>query len=245
MGALMKVLTAIRWMLIVSALAIASLFVTWRLLAAVDFAYPVLYDVVGIDRTIARYGPENRVRPGFHETTRGERERVFAAIAEAVRQNGEGLDALTYRAADGRALGALLTEAEIVHLNDVARLVTRFEQAGWLSLAVLAALLLSARLRGEHPPRGRGLALGAAIGLGILLAALFIIGPESVFYWLHVQVFPAGHQWFFYYQESLMSMMMRAPVLFGAIAAIWLPLAVCATVLGFLLIRRLLGVAPG
>jgi hypothetical protein len=31
-------------------------------------------------------------------------------------------------------------------------------------------------------------------------------------------VFPEGHQWFFYYQDSLMSTLMKAPYLFGYIA---------------------------
>ena len=35
---------------------------------------------------------------------------------------------------------------------------------------------------------------------------------------MHEWVFPAEHQWFFYYQESLMTVLMKAPDLFGAIA---------------------------
>ncbi|MDZ7747429.1 MAG: hypothetical protein U5K43_00040 [Halofilum sp. (in: g-proteobacteria)] len=53
---------------------------------------------------------------------------------------------------------------------------------------------------------------------------MFAVGPVDLFYWLHEQVFPPDHQWFFHYQESLMSMMMRAPDLFGAIAVLWLAL---------------------
>jgi len=35
---------------------------------------------------------------------------------------------------------------------------------------------------------------------------------------LHVLIFPADHQWFFYYQDSLMSTLMKAPDLFAGIA---------------------------
>ncbi|PSQ92077.1 MAG: DUF1461 domain-containing protein, partial [Proteobacteria bacterium SW_6_67_9] len=69
------------WAVFAVALALASLHVTWRALAAADFAYPVLYDVLGLGATIDRYGPANDVRPGFHRPSRAERERIFAAIA--------------------------------------------------------------------------------------------------------------------------------------------------------------------
>jgi hypothetical protein len=54
---------------------------------------------------------------------------------------------------------------------------------------------------------------------------VWVVGPVQVFYVLHELVFPAGHEWFFYYQDSLMSMMMQAPNLFGPIAVLWLVLA--------------------
>jgi hypothetical protein len=54
--------------------------------------------------------------------------------------------------------------------------------------------------------------------IGVILA---VIGPKAVFTQLHIWVFPAEHKWFFYYQDSLMSTMMHAPILFGGIAAQW------------------------
>ncbi len=45
-----------------------------------------------------------------------------------------------------------------------------------------------------------------------------LIGPTKVFYWGHEVVFPENNQWFFYYEDSLMSTMMKAPALFGPIA---------------------------
>jgi hypothetical protein len=35
---------------------------------------------------------------------------------------------------------------------------------------------------------------------------------------MHIFVFPDNHQWFFYYQDSLMSTLMKAPDLFAGIA---------------------------
>ncbi len=49
---------------------------------------------------------------------------------------------------------------------------------------------------------------------------LLISGPEAVFYQFHIWLFPADHEWFFYWQDSLMSTLMKAPVLFGGIAVV-------------------------
>jgi hypothetical protein len=46
---------------------------------------------------------------------------------------------------------------------------------------------------------------------------VWALGAKKVFYQLHVWIFPEGHQWFFYYQESLMSTLMKAPDLFAGI----------------------------
>lgn len=217
---------------------LSSLFVAWRALAAVDFAYPVLYDALELGATIERYGPDNDVRPGFHRTTRAERERVFAEIAEAIRHDGAGLTKLRYRAPDGRVLGRVLTEAEVQHLNDVAGLVRRFERVGWGALGGLVALAATAGARGWRPPRARYFGAGAAAVLSGSAALILALGPTDVFYWLHERVFPPDHQWFFYYQESLMSMMMRAPDLFGAVAVIWLALALLIGAVSFWSIDR-------
>jgi len=53
---------------------------------------------------------------------------------------------------------------------------------------------------------------------GGLALASFDVGEGGLFAWLHEQVFPPGHQWFFYYQESLMTTLMKAPHLFGPVA---------------------------
>ena len=232
---------AVRWTLFTLALAVASLFLGWRALAAVDFAYPVFYDLLDLGETIERYGPQNDVRPGFHRTSRAERERVFAAIAHAIRHGGAGLDEIEYFAPDGRVIGRLLTAAEIRHLQDVAHLVSGFERLGWIALVVLAALVAAARLRREKPPPARHFTLGTVLIVSVIAGGVLVAGPVRVFYWLHEQVFPPDHQWFFYYQESLMSMMMRAPDLFGAIAVVWLVLALAVGGLGVWGTGRLLG----
>lgn len=212
----------LRWILLALTVVVASLFVSWRLLAAFDFAYPWLHGLLEIEATVAEYAPRNEQRSGFEHTGAAEHARLFGAIVDAVRDHGAGLEDIVYRTPDGEVLGPLLTAAEIRHLQDVARLVSAFERLGWMSLVLCIALGVSAGLRRERPPSPIAL-LG---GLGAVIAAatvvVFLLGPVEVFYWLHTRIFPPDHQWFFWYEESLMSTLMQAPNLFGAIAVIWL-----------------------
>jgi hypothetical protein len=60
--------------------------------------------------------------------------------------------------------------------------------------------------------------------IAALIAAVLIIGSKKVFYYLHTWIFPPEHPWFFYYQDSLMTTLMKAPDLFGLIAALLLAL---------------------
>ncbi len=114
-------------------------------------------------------------------------------------------------------MGRLLTSAEITHLNDVARLVSVLRP-----LAVLLSIGGSLWLRSKAPVLpGRELLFFSAGVMVIITVVLVTVGAENLFYQLHRWLFPADHQWFFYYEESLMSMMMQEPNLFGAIAVIW------------------------
>lgn len=203
---------------------LAALYLAWRSLAAVDFLYPVLYEPAGIGEHIDTFGPKNRYKQGFEQTGRAEREALFAAIAKSIRNHGRGLESLTYHGPDGTALG-LLRSPEIVHLRDVARLVHFLEIAGLMALALLAFQIVVLRRQQRQLP-GAGRLFGiTAVGVLGVAALVTAFGPRKVFYALHELAFPADHQWFFYYQDSLMSTMMKAPFLFGYIAVALVTLA--------------------
>lgn len=205
------------WLLLPAA-ALAALWLAWRCLALVDFLYPAFYGPLEIGQHIDRFGPQNRYRSGFETTSRDERERLFGAIVDAIHESGRGLESLEYRDAEGRAIDRLLREPEILHLQDVARLIDRIAPVGWLAAAWTAVhMLLIRALAWPVPPLRRLLAasLGVSAAATVLVLA---IGPQRVFYRLHDLVFPPENPWFFYYQDSLMSTMMKAPDLFGAIA---------------------------
>ncbi len=212
-------------LLLMPAAALAALWLAWRGLAMVDFAYPVFYRVMDIHGHIQQFGPENRFRTGFETTTPEERARLFGAIVDAIHDDGRGLAELRYHGPDGKEIAPLLHEAEIIHLQDVARLVNTLAPAGWLALAwTLVHLGLIYARAWPVPPLGRMVASSLLV-VGLGTAALLIAGFRDVFYALHEWIFPEEHQWFFYYQDSLMSTMMKAPWLFAGIGALLLVVA--------------------
>jgi hypothetical protein len=227
------------WAVVLLAALPASLLASWQLLASADFLYPFWYGMIGIDRTIAEYGPENRYRAHFELTTREERYRLFSAIVKAIHHDGQGLEGLTYHDARGRPVAPLLRSPEITHLRDVSRLVDGLYHLGEVAFVVwIVALVWLRRLHQAPPPLGPYLA-----GMGLVTAGLSVVviavGPTKVFYTAHTLIFPAGHPWFFYYEDSLMTTLMKAPDLFAAIAAEWLLLAALCYWLVIWLSRRL------
>jgi hypothetical protein len=209
------------WLLLPAA-ALAALWMAWRALAAVDFLYPVFYEAIDVHGHIETFAPQNRYKADFGKTTREERLRLFGEIVDAIHASGAGLDDIEYHGPDGEVIGTLLREPEVGHLQDVANLVDRIAPIGWLAVAWTASQLLLIRLFGWRVPSltrllGASL-LAVAAGIGIVL----MIGARRVFYWFHEWVFPPDHPWFFYYQDSLMSTMMKAPDLFGGIALVLL-----------------------
>lgn len=219
-------LAALSWGGLFIATFLAALFVAWHLLARANFLYATWYDVLDIGETVATYGPRNRYRQGFAATDKAEHRRLFAAIVTAIHDGGAGLDTLEYRDPQRNVLGRFLTEAEIVHLRDVAALVGKVNVAG--AVAIVAALALGALIVLEWlPPPSLVRFHAGAAALGAAAVALVLaFGAEETFYTLHEWVFPPDHQWFFYYRDSLMSTFMQAPNLFGYIALELLALAV-------------------
>lgn len=212
--------------LFITAALLGALFLAWRLVASVDYLYPALYEPAGIGAHIDRFAPENRYRHRFGETDRDERQRLFAAIGRAIRDDGRGLEGLSYHDPDGKRLGSLLRPPEIVHLRDVARLVGGLEVAGVAALLVLALQIAVLRRRRRRLPPVRRMLLMTGAGFLLTVVAVLLIGAKRVFYSLHDLIFPAEHQWFFYYQDSLMSTMMKAPDFFAYVAAALAVLAI-------------------
>ena len=223
---------------------LTALMLSWLLLLSVDFGYGFWYDAIGIDDNISEFGPENRYRDGFEDTSREQRLRLFAQIVDGVSHSGTGLEDIVYTTPRHDVPIPLLRHDEIVHLQDVANLIDSWHSAGAIGSA--AWLLLTAGL----VYRPRALASLGRIAIGYGLIALFagvtlaLLGFEKVFYQLHIWIFPEDHPWFFYYQDSLMSTMMKAPDLFMYIGLAWIGMAVPLFCGLYIAARRLLLTRP-
>lgn len=214
---------------------ILSLYVSWMLLAKADFLYPLWYEVANMEEHIEHYAPQNRFRPSFEQTDTATRLELFAGIVEAIHHHGEGLNRLSYSIPNRPAPIPLLHRQEIEHLTDVANLLDFMKRTGWF-LLLFWSLLTTYLLMSKSPfPTPRQAVWNLGAGLTLLAAVLALFGPKAVFYQLHVWIFPAEHRWFFYYQDSLMSTMMKAPDLFAYIAAALL----AAGLLIFMLLLKL------
>lgn len=211
------------WPLLLISHFLAASLLAWHLLAQVDFGFSWAYPLLNIDEHIEEFGPRNRYKVGFGATDREQHRRLFGEISHAIQNGGEGLAEIDYVRPDGERV-RLMREPEVIHLQDVARLVSFYYAAGLVAAGLLLALVVYARRVKQRPPTARKV---LAITGGVLAAGaalLWLIGPEQVFYWLHEVLFPEDHPWFFYYQDSLMTTLMKAPDLFGFIGALLLAL---------------------
>ena len=215
-----KSLKIILWPLYILTLLMSATLIAWHLLTQFDFAYPQGYKLLEIDRHIARFAPQNRYRKHFERTTQEEHFQLFSKILSSIQNNGEGLADITYSHDENSS--SLLRKAEVVHLERVAKLVNRFYWLG--SASIILSIILFTLIKRLKPARPKLKQVLAGIFVIVLSGGviLFIVGPKNLFHWLHTQIFPVGDQWFFYYQDSLMTTLLKAPDLFGFMGALLL-----------------------
>lgn len=218
------------WLCFLLLTFMVTLPVSWLAMSKVDFFYPSLHDNIGIDQHIQVFSPRNRFnKMEFEKTTKEERVSLFQGVVSAIHNKGEGLDSLAYIQSSNNKSILLFTEAEVTHLKDVAKLVDKAKPVVlgvvlfWL---FLVACLFVKRIK---IPSTKYFSVLFLV-LFLLLAIVLTSGPERVFNQLHIWAFPDNHQWFFFYEESLMSTMMKAPDLFAYIAAIWGGLSILMTI---------------
>lgn len=207
-----------------------------------NFGYAFWYQQLGIEAHIAKFAPQNRQgKTGFETTDYETRYELFAGISHAVNNGGEGLRTLSYTGGDGASPQLLLTDPEAVHLEDVANLIDLLVPIGWVALGLLIALTLLAKVINLTLP-GIGKSLLTLLVIAVICGLVIVaVGPHEVFKAMHEMVFPDEHQWFFYYQDSLMTTLMKAPDIFFAIGAVW---AILASVIYLLLCLLLQALNP-
>lgn len=193
-------------------LAISCAFFIWGYF---DYGYGVWYQVLDIPEHLNTYAAQNQLKPQFHTLDAATHKQLFSDIVKAVHVDVGRLGTLSYHAPNGLEI-QLLHQAEITHLEDVAQLFDQLKKLA-LGLALLWLPLAFGVLRcGSFHWRQGSLLLALVFLPGILW--LLVKGPTQVFYQLHEWIFPPDNPWFFYWEESHMSAMMKAPYLFGAIA---------------------------
>ena len=231
--------TCLLWALYSLTSLLLCIWLAWHLFAQINFMYPLWYSLLNIDQTIEQTAPRHSHKKHFDQTSREEHYRLFAEIVRAVQDQGKGLSQIQYRDRDGKVLDRLLTQKEVIHLTDVANFVNVLNW--WNLILLVAGLLLLALmfLLRVQMPKIRNLLLTVVAVVSVGLLVLASIGFTKVFYWLHPIVFPADHQWFFYYEESLMSTLMKAPVLFAPLGAQLLLLGFVFWGLHLLLLKKL------
>lgn len=212
----MRLPSFLLWPLLFLGQLLSLSLLTWHLLAQFSFGYPLGYRLLDLRSHIAQYAPYNHYKQGFELTNSHEHWKLFREITNAVQHNGEGLADIQYRLPNGQ-LTPLMHADEIAHLEDVSHLIREFYHWGYLGTMLwLGTLWLAYRQHLPFPPLNR-IALGASGALTLILATLFAAGPTRVFYWIHTKIFPSNHKWFFYYKDSLMTTMMKAPDIFAFI----------------------------
>ncbi len=227
------------WFLLFPCLLFSSVFVSWHALSKVNFLYNFWYENTQLESFIDHYAPLNRYKDQFENTDQVERVRLFAEIVASINKGGQGLGEISYRNPQGELIDSLLRQSEVEHLEYVANLISFLNYLGstsiFLSLSCLGLLIF---FKVASPVLKKTLGIYALI-VFLLFLIVMVVGPLNVFVFLHELAFPKGHQWFFYYQDSLMTTLMMAPDLFAYFAAVWVGLSILFFVTLVLSIERI------
>ena len=219
-----------------------GLFFAWQTLSATHFFYPQIYDALDFEPFIEELAPQNYYKTGFENTDREQRIALFGQIVDAINNKGQNLSEITYHDSDGNAIDKLLREPEVIHLQDVANLLEKLRTSEYWAIVILliiVALFKMIKIPFQHIGRTLFITLGI---VAIIAVSITIYGARAVFYQLHTIVFPENHQWFFYYQESLMTTLMKAPDIFAVIAVLLSGLAFFYFAMLLWTIRKLLNI---
>lgn len=210
------ILNGVLWFVGIVSLLFFSLGVTWKASTAINFNYSVWYDVLEINKTIEKYAKQNNFeKVSFQTTNKEQHTLLFAEIVNSVTHNGSGLQEIFYTPNDGGNV-KLLTIDEVIHLQDVSELIDNLTIA-WCLNVILLITLRYFLLHSYYEPSTKAKLLTVLTFILSIICVFSYFGFTTVFYYLHTVVFPDDHQWFFYYQDSLMSTLMKAPDLFGVI----------------------------
>jgi lipoprotein signal peptidase len=229
------------------ALLVSCLYVSWQALSQANFLYDQIYEHNDLEAHVNEFAPLNRNgKESFALTSKAERVRVFNDIAREINAGGGGLGAITYTPEGAGVATTFLVEAERDHLQDVANLVSSLKPVG----AVIASLLIVfygfcwyykvSRYQYFWRPSGLFVSiLQIAAVAAPCVAVTFALGPQQTFYLLHEWAFSEKAQWYFYFEDSLMTTLMPE-IVFANIAALIGVLTVLTWLAANFIVRRIL-----
>ncbi len=229
------------------ALLVSCLYVSWQVLSQANFLYDQIYEHNNLEAHVNEFAPLNRNdKESFALTSKTERVRVFNDIAREINTGGGGLGSITYTPEGADAATPFLVEAERDHLQDVANLVSSLKPIG----AVIASLLIAfygfcwyykvSRYQYFWRPSGIFVSLFQIAAVAALCVAItFALGPQQTFYLLHEWAFSDKAQWYFYFEDSLMTTLMPE-IVFANIAALLGILTVLTWLVANFVLRRIL-----
>ena len=229
------------------ALLVSCLYVSWQVLSQANFLYDQIYEHNNLEAHVNEFAPLNRNdKESFALTSKTERVRVFSDIAREINTGGGGLGSITYTPEGADAATPFLVEAERDHLQDVANLVSSLKPIG----AVIASLLIAfygfcwyykvSRYQYFWRPSGIFVSLFQIAAVAALCVAItFALGPQQTFYLLHEWAFSDKAQWYFYFEDPLMTTLMPE-IVFANIAALLGILTVLTWLVANFVLRRIL-----
>ena len=246
-GALMSLAKTLGNFGLTLALLISCLYVSWQILAQANFLYDQIYDHNDLENHINEYAALNRNgKESFALTDKAERVQIFNDIAREINTGGEGLATISFVGTGEATRTPFLIAEERDHLRDVANLVTSLKPLGALLSSALIAFYgfcwfyKVSRYQYFWRPSGVFVSLFQIAAVAALCVAITIaLGPQQTFYLLHDWAFSDKAQWYFYFEDSLMTTLMPE-VVFGNIAALISVLTVFNWLLINFILRRLL-----
>lgn len=208
------------------ALIIACALLSWHLLSKANFFFYHIYEYNELQEHIDKYAPQNRNRDNFEDTTKEERVRIFGEMVTAINNNGLGLSDIEYRLRSGEIIDTFLTEPELNHLVDVSDLISGVNRIGIIvsfSLILFYLLCLFYKIKkgvSFWKPAGVTISfINICVLALIVTGTIFIVGPREVFHKFHEWFFANKGQWYFYFEDSLMTTLLPEHV-FGSISVL-------------------------
>lgn len=198
---------------------IISINISWKISSHYDFYYQQLYQPLSISSHIQKYSVRNRNYSlrNFVNTNLKDHYRIFHEIVTAINSSGGGLRNISFYSPLFDRDILFLTSPEIIHLKDVSKLVDRFNLLTWGCVLLSIIGLIFLKIYKFKFFNIKEIMISFSLLSLLFSFAIFSVGPLEIFYYLH-EVFFSKNQWFFYYEESLMTTLMKAPQIFGYIS---------------------------